>query len=400
MFLAQNPAAPPPHQKVIIRVFGRASLLFSRRQEVAIFLSASHFGVGPQLLLEFGNGRVEEFLPGEAVTARSLREPAVAAAVAASLADFHVRMMGALPLIRATAKPHASSTGATATAGGDTMKRSPSMRSDDSVEQDALWGRLRGWLAAVDEIAAEEAAALGIGGKTGEEEIYALQHAVQTKFGPPWLAFNHNDLQYGNILLQASNEHNNNDEGSSSPLNNLIIAKLIDYEYSTVGDVAFDVANHFCEYAADYHLDASASSRGDGDDGAQRGVLDWSRLPSAAEQMHFCREYVNTLHRQHPDSTLMKTIRAAVAVSDFPDNDRRTDLVSSVTEEKEVLDAAAVVLVTRATAFAPLSHLKWGLWALIQCKLSDISEFDYLGYATARLEQYHVTKNALLLQGA
>lgn len=32
--------------------------------------------------------------------------------------------------------------------------------------------------------------------------------------------------------------------------------KLIDYEYSTLNDVAFDVANHFCEWAYNYHSGA------------------------------------------------------------------------------------------------------------------------------------------------
>ena len=32
--------------------------------------------------------------------------------------------------------------------------------------------------------------------------------------------------------------------------------KLIDYEYSTLNDAAYDVANHFCEWAYNYHSGA------------------------------------------------------------------------------------------------------------------------------------------------
>ena len=74
VYLAHNPTAPFATAKVIIRIFGRGSLLFSRHQERGIFLAASKLKIGPQCLVEFGNGRVEQFLPGAAVTAASMRQ--------------------------------------------------------------------------------------------------------------------------------------------------------------------------------------------------------------------------------------------------------------------------------------------------------------------------------------
>ena len=58
--------------------------------------------------------------------------------------------------------------------------------------------------------------------------------------------------------------------------------RLIDYEYAGYNPVAYDVANHWCEYAADYHTQAPH-------------VMDYSRLPDKALQLVFLRAYVNAV---------------------------------------------------------------------------------------------------------
>ena len=76
--------------------------------------------------------------------------------------------------------------------------------------------------------------------------------------------------------------------------------------------------------------------------------------------------------------------------------------LGGVEAELEAMAAAAGArgravadLCARSTAHETLSHLKWGLWGLIQAKLSDVT-FDYDWYARVRLEKYHETKAALL----
>lgn len=129
--------------------------------------------------------------------------------------------------------------------------------------------------------------------------------AIQARLAalhPPWVAFCHNDLQYGNMLLMGAapssrpggasppggrsapaalrggspragdavaatlaaaaaalaggaaagsdggSGGSGRPAGSSGPW-----VTLIDYEYSTLNDAAYDVANHFCEWAYNYH---------------------------------------------------------------------------------------------------------------------------------------------------
>lgn len=57
---------------------------------------------------------------------------------------------------------------------------------------------------------------------------------------------------------------------------------FIDYEYSGFNPVAFDIANHWCEWAADYHTE-------------EPHVLDFSRLPDLQQQLLFVESYLRAL---------------------------------------------------------------------------------------------------------
>lgn len=345
------------NQKVIIRVFGAGGLLFSRHQERGMFLTASRLGIGPRCLLEFGNGRVEEYIPGSPASAVTLRQPAVATAIATALAKFHTSMLCALPGIREESKPTQ----------GDGDGEDPSRRCDDSGDSDALWGRLRGWLATAVDTAPDESSLLGITKEATMEEIDEMQGNASRAGLHPWLAFCHNDLQYGNVLLLLEHEE------EAPTTTTTAIARLIDYEYSAVTDIGFDVSNHFCEYAADYHHPSS-------EDGT---VLDWRRGATEEEKIHFCTSYIHALMTHHPEDALTRRILSS-------------SLSSGSVPPTEAAAAAAHSLVQRANVLEPLSHLKWGLWALIQSNASDV-DFDYLGYARQRLQKYLETKQQLLV---
>ena len=67
--------------------------------------------------------------------------------------------------------------------------------------------------------------------------------------------------------------------------------RLIDYEYAGVNPVALDIANHWCEYAADYHTDAPH-------------VLDYNKFPDQEHQAGFIHAYIETVHsmsKKHGD---------------------------------------------------------------------------------------------------
>lgn len=70
------------------------SELFDRKGEIATFRAVSATGIGPQLILLFPNGRVEEFLLQHVtLSAADLHDPDISTAIAHAMADFHFRVV-------------------------------------------------------------------------------------------------------------------------------------------------------------------------------------------------------------------------------------------------------------------------------------------------------------------
>ncbi|KAF3326935.1 Kinase superfamily protein isoform 4 [Carex littledalei] len=129
--------------------------------EVQTFECMSKHGQGPRLLGRFTNGRVEEFINARILSAADLRDPEISSLIAIKLQEFHnLHMPGPREVL--------------------------------------LWPRLRSWTKkALDLCSAEEAKEFSLD-NTGEE-IYMLETAL-SRDGER-IGFCHNDLQYGNIMI-------------------------------------------------------------------------------------------------------------------------------------------------------------------------------------------------------
>lgn len=114
---------------------------------------------------------------------------------------------------------------------------------------------------------------------------------------------------------------------------------FIDYEYGTPSPVAFDVANHFAEWAG-YDCDYSA-------------------VPTQAQRLTFIREYIKTYARLSG---------------------------AAMDEDKETRK-----LMHEVDVFRGVPGFYWGIWALIQAEISHI-DFDYSTYAEKRLGEYWAYK--------
>ncbi|KAL4859074.1 putative choline kinase 2 [Chlorella vulgaris] len=358
VFRCTSPAADA-NATVIVRVFGRGGKLFSSRDERDIFLLASELGLGPRCLVEYENGRVEEFLPGDALSCDRMREPAVSAAIAAATAEFNVRMLTKLPVAAESAEAGAAEQqGAALTAG---------------EPQPAIYQRLRQWHATAREVCGDRLKEVGLADLL--PELHALESRLAASF-PSWVGFCHNDLLNGNILLFTSPAADGSEAvgGTAAGNGGKLTVKLIDYEYSTLNDVAFDVANHFCEWGYNYHSDEPHL------------YLD-SRLPGPEQRLHFCRKYIAAIQQQAatklPDA-------CASLVASILSADAGKDGAAETAGE-----AATQLLLRKAEAHMPLAHLMWGVWGLIQDKTSD-NDFNYLSFGRERIERYHVTKLGVL----
>lgn len=150
---------------------------------------------------------------------------------------------------------------------------------------------------------------------------------------PSPVVFCHNDVQEGNILLLAGRE--------AAPHDRLM---LIDFEYSSYNYRGFDIGNHFCEWVYDYSHSAWPFYRAAP-----------HHYPTRQQQLHFIRCY-----------------RAEGCGG----------AERSCEEEEEEQQ-----MLLEIERFVLASHFFWGLWSIVQAKISTI-EFGYLDYAQSRFQAY------------
>ncbi|XP_057794664.1 probable choline kinase 1 [Salvia miltiorrhiza] len=278
---------------VLVRVYGKGlDLFFNREEEIRTFECLSEHGYGPRLLGQFTGGRVEDFIYARTLSSADLRDPETAALIAAKMRDFHELEM-------------------------------------PGPKEPLLWNRLRTWISEAKNLCSPEHAKeyqLHI----LEQEINQLEEAISMDHQK--IGFCHNDMQYGNIMI---------DDNDST-------LTIIDYEYASYNPVAYDIANHFCEMAANYHTDTPH-------------ILDYTKYPDVEERKRFIRKYLSSSGNEASET----------AVDELADDVERYTLAN---------------------------HIFWGLWGLISAYVNHI-EFDYKEYARQRLEQYWLRKAAILKVG-
>ncbi|KAI4875811.1 hypothetical protein NFI96_017136 [Prochilodus magdalenae] len=170
------------------------------------------------------------------------------------------------------------------------------------------------------------------------QEMESLRCLLESTQSP--VVFCHNDIQEGNILLLSGRENMDKQK-----------LMLIDFEYSSYNYRGFDIGNFFCEWMYDYNCDTYPFFK-----------TNTSNYPTKAQQMHFFKSYLS----EYNQGLLHK-------------------------EDQLKLEEDMLVEVNR---FALASHFFWGLWSIIQARISTI-EFGYLEYAMARFDAYFQLKKEL-----
>uniref|UniRef100_A0A1A7Z0H4 Ethanolamine kinase n=1 Tax=Iconisemion striatum TaxID=60296 RepID=A0A1A7Z0H4_9TELE len=154
---------------------------------------------------------------------------------------------------------------------------------------------------------------------------------------PSPVVFCHNDVQEGNILVLEEKDHNSTER-----------LMLIDFEYSSYNYRGFDFGNHFCEWMYDYTYKEWPFYKASPEN-----------YPSREQQLLFIRSYLAEQRRHTGGDTDQTQI-----------------------EESMIIEA---------NRYALASHFLWGLWSIIQAKISKI-EFGYMDYAQCRFDAYFKQK--------
>ncbi|KAK2883383.1 hypothetical protein FQN49_000023 [Arthroderma sp. PD_2] len=323
-------------EAVLMRAYGNNSeIIIDREREAKSHALLASRGLAPPLLARFSNGLLYRFIRGQVASPDDLTEPAIWRGVARRLGQWHA----ALPIGETTTDANASDSrdGDSLSLGSSDSDSKPVQESsavaDDitpittRLDGPNLWATLQKWILALPRTTEQER--LRRKNLQKEYERIVAEFDDGSGLGAEGMVFAHCDLLSANVIIQPRPKQSALPKGAAETVD------FIDYEYATPSPAAFDLANHFAEWAG-YDCD-------------------FSRLPTRSVRRGFLEEYVDSFsqHNALPGS------KQKVVDDLFADVDR----------------------------YRGLPGFYWGVWALIQATISRI-DFDYASYAEERLGEY------------
>lgn len=254
---------------LLIRIYGRKSeLLIDRLAELSTLKLLAEFELAEPVYGKFRNGLIYGYVAGAALKTEQI--PEVSPKIAQRMAQWHSQ----LPVIT------------------------------DPV----LFQTLRKWYNGLPDHFSN-VAMQSMYDIFDQEYLLAAIDYLEMTLPDSKTVFCHNDLLAANIIYQE-------DVGR---------VQFIDFEYASTNPRAFDIANHFCEWAG--------------------FECEWGGMPTRDQRRAFYEAYLG-----------------ADAGCTWEELDR------------EVM------------AYEPVPSLLWCLWAILQAQYSEI-DFDYLGYGRKRYER-------------
>ncbi|PPQ63514.1 hypothetical protein CVT24_004742, partial [Panaeolus cyanescens] len=331
VFFVSYPAIPSIHT-LLLRVYGSSSgSLISRPRELHVLhILSSRYNIGPRVYGTFENGRFEQYFDSVTLTPTEIRDPQISRWIAARMAELHSVDIKAVE--------------------GPT---SPSSHESNRFE---IAANVKSWLRP-----AEEVLQLPAVSDDDRAELDLPRFRIEWSRCFSWLSkhrntfgsrrvFAHNDTQYGNLLKLKS---------GSDGLDEHRQIIVVDFEYAAPNPAAYDIANHFHEWSANYH-------------GSTPHLLDPSRYPTKSERLNFYSSY----------------IRHASMLADDP------------TLNDEDVNAMVLELEKDVKLWSIASHAGWAIWGIVQAR-EDLEnqiaepEFDYIGYAKGRMASFRQELNAI-----
>ncbi|XP_043498263.1 ethanolamine kinase 1 [Polistes fuscatus] len=279
---------------VLIRIYGhKTDLLINRKDETRNIRILHKAGYTHSIYATFNNGLAYQFLEGDILTTETVRQPEIYKLVAKRMAEMHILQpdycdISKEPIIWNKTEQF--------------MKLMPKEFSDPSKQ--LKFTKLIKPYAVL------------------EKEYQFLKKQLSNLNNS--VVYAHNDLLLANVIY---NEKENS-------------VTFIDYEYTAYNYQAFDIANHFAEFA---------------------GVdfPDYSLYPEECLQKAWLKIYLKSYYN----------------TNDIPEDEINQ-------------------LYNQVNKFVLLTHFFWGCWALIQSQHSNI-DFDFLQYAAIRFDEYFRIKTTI-----
>ncbi|KAF8168269.1 protein kinase subdomain-containing protein PKL/CAK/ChoK [Crassisporium funariophilum] len=324
VFFVSCPAIPST-RTLLLRIYGSSSgSLISRPRELHILhILSSIYKIGPRVYGTFENGRIEEYFDSVTLTHSDIRDPQISRWIGARMAELHSVDISVVD--------------------------GPSSQYLTEGNGFQIAANVKSWL-----LPAEEVLKLHCVPDEIRKELDLPKFRDEWKGYLTWVltqgsgfgskrVFAHNDAQYGNLLRLR--------DGSEGVDEHRQII-VVDFEYAAPNPAAYDIANHFQEWTANYHCPTPH-------------LLSPPCYPTFEERRNF---YISYIHHS-----------AMLAEDPVLDESALDDLIQNLDRD--------VLLWTAA------SHAGWAIWGIVQAR-EDLEgnvtepEFDYIGYARGRMSAF------------
>ncbi|CAE6468661.1 unnamed protein product [Rhizoctonia solani] len=360
---------------VLLRIYGpSSSILISRADELhTLHLLSSNYRIGPRVYGTFQNGRVEEWFDSNTLKKEDMRDVTQSRWIAMRMRELHsVDVLGIVGISWNGQESLYKNIVSWQGAAQETLVMLEAKEGKGEIPPGHVWHGRR-----------EE---LNLGKFMRAWEAYwSWLQKWESEFGRSEMVFAHNDAQYGNLLYA-------NKLAPGKPEHHRII--VVDFEYAGPNPAAYDIANHFHEWTADYHSDTPH-------------VLTASRYPTREERRNFYFGYlgspvlggtisaspVPSRSSSFHGSGSSSSINSLGVPSHHSSSGSLFPIDLSTTRGQAELEEAISILDGQVYAWSPASHAHWIIWGIIQA--SDditngaISDFDYLAYAADRIGKFY-----------
>ena len=317
---------------ILMRAYGNGTdLIIDRDREATSHRLLAERGMAPPLLARFHNGLLYGFIPGKVCKAQDLTQEPIWRGVARKLGEWHARV----PVSGISSEaPLLNGVNGYANRHCVTKKYDgPSKAGGPSSRRPIpnVWSVMQKWVDALNENTEEERARKEMLHQQVERSFEELDN--EDGIGEHGFVFAHCDLLCANVIQLQSPD-------APSP-SDFQPVTFIDYEYSTAAPAAFDISNHFAEwvgYDCDYNM-----------------------VPTKSVRRGFVEEYV----------------------------------ASYIKHSGQILhESTADTLCQEIDRWRGIPGLYWGIWSLIQARISEI-DFDYANYAEERLGEYFAWRSEI-----
>ncbi|KAF7549035.1 hypothetical protein G7046_g8465 [Stylonectria norvegica] len=391
-----------PPQKILLRIYGpQVEHLIDRENELQVLQRLARKKIGPRLLGTFQNGRFEQFFNAITLTPADLRNADMSKQIAKRMRELHE----GIELL-----PHERQNGPGVWKNWDQWQdnveriitfldrqletEDKATRSDSIVNS---W-KAHGYVCGTPWAQFKE---MVVRYRNHLSSFYAGQEDINEQ-----LVFAHSDTQYGNILRVQPD-----DEKSPllQPANKHKQLMVIDFEYAGANTPGVEFANHFTEWAYNYH------------DTVMPYGCNTRRYPNPDEQRRFLKAYVDHRPRftQQPGSSTPRLAASEVstpasgpstpsqAVNPSASSSSIVDFMldarvppggwSAVEKAHEEHSEQRIrELLEETRLWRPANSAQWVAWGIVQAKVPGLDdgamkeedigddEFDYLSYAQER----------------